>query len=373
MSGRAAFIRRRVSTSAFPGPRLCLVPADDDREDDRERLRFNPNNATTGTVERVRFSDGSSRILKQLRRAGTVAGSPVHWAASPTRSDWNYWAREAEVYSDPRLRGSLADTGLDIPLAEVTVGEDTTELWLEDVRGTAGAEFELLDHVAVAAGLGRWQARPLHPTPDWASRGFLRAYATTRPADYQLIDNDAAWAQPLIRDNWPADLREGWTRLLAHQNDLFDVMEQLPRTLCHLDAWVANVIRRPRGEIVLLDWAFAGDGAVGEDLGNYLPDAVFDLFWPAERLAELETACWPAYLGGLHERGWSGSDRDARLGVVASCVKYVWLVPLLLKQAGDIEHRAYHVPTDPYHLYRQRGINLSHLVGWCDEALQLVA
>lgn len=341
--------------------------------DDRERLRFNPNNAATGTVERVRSSDGSTRVLKQLRRAGTGASAPAHWQSSTRTADWNYWAREADVYSDPHLRRSLADTGLDLPAAEVAVGEDTIELWLEDVPGTPGTEFELLDHVAVAAGRGRWQARPLHPNPAWASRGFLRSYATTRPADYQLIDEDSAWEQPLIRGNWPADLREGWTRLVAHQDDLFDVMEQLPRTLCHLDAWVSNVIRRPTGEIVLLDWAFAGDGAVGEDLGNYLPDAVSDLFWPAERLAELETACWPAYLAGLHDRGWSGSDRDARLGLVASCVKYVWFVPLLLKQAGDIEHRAYQVAADPDHLYRQRGINLSHLVGWCDEALQLIA
>jgi hypothetical protein len=340
---------------------------------DREMLRFNPNNATTGTVERIHSADGSTRILKQLRRAGTVTGAPAHWTASTTTADWNYWAREAEVYSDPRLRGSLADTGLDIPAAEVIVREDATELWLEDVPGTVGTEFELLDHVAVAAGLGRWQARPLLPAPAWASRGFLRSYATTRPADYQLIDDDSAWDQPLIRGNWPADLRDGWARLLAHQNDLFDVMEQLPRTLCHLDAWVSNVIRRPSGDIVLLDWAFAGDGAVGEDLGNYLPDAVFDLFWPAERLAELEAVCWPAYLGALRERGWSGSDREARLGVVASCVKYVWLVPGLLKQAGDIEHRAYHVAADPELLYQQRGIALAHLAGWCDEALQLLA
>jgi len=355
--------------SASPA-KIAVMPSQQ-----HETLRYNSNNATTGLVERVHAADGSTRIHKQLRRVGTVTTAPAHWASSATPSDWNYWAREAEVYTDPRLRASLTGTGLDLPTAEVLPGEETTDLWLEDVHGTAGADFTLADHIATAAGLGHWQARPLQPAPAWASRGFLRAYSTSRPGDFDLVGDsaaaDAAWAQPLIRDTWPPDLRAGWTRLLAHREDLLRVMEALPRTSCHLDAWVSNVIRRPSGEVVLLDWAFAGDGAVGEDLGNYLPDAVFDLFWPAERLAELEAACWPAYLDGLRAGGWDGAEREARLGVVASCVKYTWLLPLLLQKAADAEHDAYHQRADAEHLYRQRGTALSHLVGWCEEALQL--
>ena len=337
----------------------------------RETLRYNTNNATTGVVERVRAADGGTRVLKQLRRAGTVTTSPSHWASSTTVTDWNHWAREAEVYRDPALRASLAGTGLGLPAADVEECGDTTNLWLEDVQGTAGPDFVLSDHAAAAAALGRWQARPPHTLPSWASRGFLRAYSSSRPGDLALVENDAAWNQPLIHDTWPPHLRAGWRRLLDHREALLQMMERLPRTLCHLDAWVSNTIRRPNGEVVLIDWAFAGDGAVGEDLGNYLPDAVFDLFWPAERLAELEAACFPAYLDGLRAGGWEGTDRDARLGVVASCVKYTWLLPLQLQKAADIEHDAYHHRADAAHLYRQRGVALSHLVSWCDEALDL--
>lgn len=338
----------------------------------RETLRFNPNNATTGIVERVFVADGSSRVRKQLRGAGTVTTAPAHWHSSQKRDNWNYWAREAEVYADPRLRASLQGTGLDLPAADVSVGGESIDLWLEDVPGTAGTDFPLSDHIATAVALGRWQGRPLDPQPAWASRGFLRSYSTSRPADLSVVEDDAAWEQPLIRDTWPPDLRAGWARLLAHREQLLRVMEQLPRTLCHLDAWVANVIRRPTGEVVLLDWAFAGDGAVGEDLGNYLPDAVLDLFWPAEQLAELEAGCWPAYLEGLRSAGWAGSEREARLGVVASCVKYAWLLPFLLQGANAGEHSAYHQRVNDEELYRQRGTALSHLVGWCDEALKLV-
>ncbi len=81
---------------------------------------------------------------------------------------------------------------------------------------------------------------------------------------------------------------------------------------------MSNEVRRPRRPIVLLDWAFIGDGAIGEDLGNHVPDAVFDLFRPAERISELDAACFEAYLSGLHQMGWHGNERDVRLGVVAS-------------------------------------------------------
>lgn len=35
------------------------------------------------------------------------------------------------------------------------------------------------------------------------------------------------------------------------------------------------------GESVLVDWAFTGDGALGEDVGHHIPDSVFDPFLPA--------------------------------------------------------------------------------------------
>ena len=177
----------------------------------------------------------------------------------------------------------------------------------------------------------------------------------------------------MIADCWPPGLRAGWQRLTAHRERLLDAMEALPRVLCHLDAWVSNVVRRPGGTFVLLDWAFSGDGALGEDLGNWIPDAALDLFWPATRLAELEHRCADAYLHGLRNAGWTGSDRDVRLAVTASCVKYSWLVPLMLARASEAQQQAYHRPADARVLYSQRGIVLAHLVGWCDEALALLA
>ncbi|MFF1821427.1 hypothetical protein ACFVWG_29260 [Kribbella sp. NPDC058245] len=186
---------------------------------------------------------------------------------------------------------------------------------------------------------------------------------------WELVDDDDAWQQPLIAETWPAGLRAAWHELLANREELLRLVESSPRARCHLDLWVSNVIQRPSGEFALLDWAFTGDGARGEDIGNHIPDAVFDLFWPAEQHAELADACLTGYLAGLDEAGWRGDSDVVRRAVLASGVKYAWLLPHLLGRASLPAHQAYHQEADSRHLYHQRGQALAFVADWCAQAL----
>ncbi|NIK62060.1 aminoglycoside phosphotransferase [Kribbella shirazensis] len=328
-------------------------------------LRHNPLNAVTANVERITYADGRTVVRKELRRP---TGSSGPWAASTDPRHWNYWRRELEVYRDDELRARLADTGLVLPEAQVDEGPDGAVLLMEDIRGTPGTHFSLAEHAALARACGRWQARPTGERP-WTSTGFLRDYSTTRDVPWHLMTDDTAWQQPLIRETWPARLREAWTRLLVHREALLDLVAALPRARCHLDFWVSNVIQRPTGELALFDWAFYGDGALGEDIGNYIPDAVFDLFWPDERLPELADTCITNYLDGLREAGWRGNRDQVRLAVMASGVKYAWLLPHLLGRASDTTHNAYHRQVDSRHLFHQRGQALLYVAERCAEAL----
>jgi hypothetical protein len=328
-------------------------------------LRHNPLNAVTANVERVTYADGRTAVRKELRRPSNSSGP---WAASADPRHWNYWRRELEVYRDDELREQLADAGLVLPAAQVDEQPDGAVLLMDDIAGTPGTHFSLAEHAALARACGRWQARPAPERP-WTSTGFLRDYSTTRDVPWQLMTDDAAWQQPLIRETWPTELREAWTNLLVHRDALLDLVASLPRARCHLDFWVSNVIQRPSGELALFDWSFLGDGALGEDVGNYIPDAVFDLFWPAERIPELAETCIANYLDGLHEAGWRGDPDQVRLAVMASGVKYAWLLPGLLGQASNTTHNAYHRQVDSRHLFHQRGQALLFVADWCAEAL----
>src|SRR4051794_29695534 len=253
------------------------------------------------------------------------------------------------------------DTGLEIPMATVAEDADGITVLMEFVPGIEGTRFDLADHQALARGLGRWQAQGPIDEP-WCSRGFLRAYSGSKPAPYELLDDDAAWAQPIVRECWPTSLRDGWLRLVANRERLLGIMEKLPRTRCHLDVWAGNTTRRTDGRVALFDWSFTGDGAVGEDVGNQVPDGVFDLFWPAERIGELDEAVFGAYLDGLRQAGWEGDHRQVRLGMTAACVKYAWLLPQMLEEAAAPVGKAYWREVDPILKYTARGHGLVRMV-----------
>jgi hypothetical protein len=326
-------------------------------------LTHNPLNGVTGAI--WRDGDAVHKVLTRRRDA------PEHWAASDDPRHWNYWRREALVYESalPERLGLGAPRLLD--LAETADGD--LALRLEHVQGRHSASLTIDDLEAAAHVLGRSQGRADLPDAPWLSRSFLRDYSGSRAVDWALLEDDAAWAQPLMREHFPPELRAGLVRLRERREWLLSLSERLPRTVCHLDVWANNLIRRPSGEIVLLDWAFTGDGARGEDVGNLVPDSVLDLLFPHEALDELDTRLTAAYVRGLRDAGFGGDERVVRLGICASAIKYDWLTVFCLEHAGAVEHADYgrRGTVDAHARYAARAAALALCVRWADEAEEL--
>ncbi len=121
------------------------------------------------------------------------------------------------------------------------------------------------------------------------------------------------------------------------QSRFLDALDLLPRTLCHLDVHPGNLFAEADGSTVAIDWAFVGIGAIGEDAGNLVPDAVLDFHIPAAVIDDLcETvAAW--YAAGLAHAGWSDPRSFARLGMAATiAAKYAWIPPAILKSTGFV-------------------------------------
>ena len=325
----------------------------------RTPLTHNPANGVTAGVW---SEDGVVHKVLTRRR-----DAPPHWAASDDERHWNYWRREALVYAS----GLPEQLGLGAPrllgLSESAEGD--VELRLEDVRGRHADALTADDLAAAAHALGRAQGARELPAHRWLSRGFLRAYSGARPVDWTLIEDDDAWDQPLIRAHFPPCLRDGLVRLHRRREQLLGLMERLPRTLCHLDLWQNNLIRRDDGEVVLLDWAFAGDGAVGEDVGNLVPNVLF----PPAALDDLDAQLTGAYVRGLRDAGWTGDERIVRLGICASAVKYDFLTAYCLQHASADEHVDYGQagPLDADAKYAEHATALALCARWADEAERL--
>jgi Phosphotransferase enzyme family len=331
---------------------------------------------TAGIWELTR---GDERIvIKRLVRHRQPGGTAYtqHWShrtAEPAR--WNYWAREMLAYRS-ELTSSFADAGLRAPRClGVDIGNDDAVLAIEYVDGEPAEHWGISTYADAARCLGAGQARfagKAHQH-EWLSSDFIRTYSTEKPVRWELLDSDAAWNQPLVAENFPDSLREAATTLHAKREDLYALINSCPRTLCHLDFWTKNLIRERNGGFVLLDWAFLGDGAVGEDIGNLVPDAAFDHFIEPDQLPTLRAAVLAAYLDGLRSGGWDGDAVRVEIAMAASAIKYDWLTVLMLERASNQEHTRYGgVDTiEASELYRKRGAAMLDNATQALRALQL--
>jgi Phosphotransferase enzyme family len=330
----------------------------------------------------VRTRAGQLAVLKYAsshRSKGETAWD-AHWTAGdqdPRR--WTYWRREALAYQHD-LPATYAGSGI---VAPACLGADLTDgdaaLLLEWAGGEPGDAWPVAGYRQAAEALGRAQApflagRP-RPSFPWLSQRFLREYSSEKPADWDLLADDDAWAHPVVRESFPDGLRDGVVFVHANRERLYRISESLPRTLCHLDFWPKNLFSRPGGETVLIDWGFAGDGAIGEDAGNLVPDAVLDHFVTAGQLPRLEQVVYDGYLHGLRIAGWDDDPRLVRLGMWSSAVKYDWLAALTLAQVGQERQYRYGGAgeIDASFKFRERGRVLLHNAGWARQAVELAS
>jgi hypothetical protein len=239
-------------------------------------------------------------------------------------SCWNYYKREADAYRS----GWLDDLpgGLAAPRCfEVIEHQDgTCWIWLEDVGEEIGAQWPLEQYGLVARHLGQFNGAYLagqsQPDWPWLSTGWLR----------QVIETSAP-AIPLLRDSldhaligrWmPGDAADRYFRLWEERGVYLDALDRLPQTLCHFDIFRRNLFaRRTAGgdhRTVAIDWAFAGKGALGEELVPLILGSVMFFEVGLDQAQELEEIAFEGYLEGLRDAGSQGDPRQVRLGYAAA-------------------------------------------------------
>lgn len=294
---------------------------------------------------------------------------------SETPHNWQYWRREAEAYASGLTEYAYAGSGLTAPvlMSRMDRTDGTVALWLEDVPETPTAQLGVRWAGEVARRLGLAQAAYLGaravPALPWLSRRWLRQYvAHTQPETGGPLDDDAFWAQSVVRTEWNG-LRHGLTALRTDRRAMLRAVESLPRTLCHLHLSPHTVLASG-SRCVLVDWGYCGVGAVGEDAGALVADFVLNGAHHVDELSVLEDAVWQGYLGGLREGGWTGDERLPRLGMTAAAaVRYNVVAngaPALVRGGART------LPVRVETWFRTTGALLGRLLEWWEEAAGVV-
>ena len=268
---------------------------------------------------------------------------------APGRDDpasYLYWQREALAYACGLLEALPG--GLRAPrlLGREDQPDGAVWLWLEEVRDANGPRWPLDQYRRAAQCLGRFNGAYLAglslPPQPWlhrmgSARGLLDHYAWLRA----VVAAPETWAQPALQAH-AAELVPRLLRLWDERASLLDLLEGLPQTLCHFDAWRGNLCvpeGAATGEIVALDWAVLGCGSVSTDPGDlFAPSFAHGLVEPCSP-RELDEAIFEGYLAGLREAGWRPDRALVRFGYAAfAALKYGGILPRLVMEdeAGSI-------------------------------------
>jgi len=296
--------------------------------DDRARITSWTRDPLVGSGEAI----GVWRLRGEAIANGTTEAWSIvlkGWAlpetnAAPTSFNWPN--REVELYSS----GLLADLpgGIRAPAWYGMLQRDdgTTWSWLEDITGHARHPETPDDYALVARRLGQFNGAYLNDTPlpehPALSNEWLRQWVEAAGPTLERIARKAD--HPDVRNIYRPEVFDGYARLWDTRETSFAVLDRLPRTFAHLDAFRRNILlrRTPDGDddVVLIDWSFAGIAAIGEDLAPLLAAGPWFMDVTVDDAIAMRAPLLAHYLDGLRDMGWDGDPEEVRAGYEAAVV-----------------------------------------------------
>jgi len=269
------------------------------------------------------FQQNSS--IYRLEGQAVDAGMIVPWSlvlkvirpdpAYATPGEYRYWKREVLAYQSGVLNdlpGSLAAPRC----YDVYVQPDGSQwLFLEDIHEEGGSSWSLEQFGFVAHSLGEFNGAYLagRPIPEaaWGVRDWLRNYLEhARPAVEFVRQHPH---HPVVQDIFPGNTLAETLAFWDFHPRLLKILDELPQTFCHQDAFERNLIPRS-GQTVAIDWAYAGVAPAGAELTPLIAAAIAMGKFPSSRAKELDKACFSGYIEGLRRAGWHPDWKQVRLG-----------------------------------------------------------
>ena len=192
--------------------------------------------------------------------------------------------------------------------------EGVAWVWMEHIVDSSHAVWTADQYAFAAHELGRFNGRCFvnNSLPDypWLCKGYVPTKTDPWPPHH-------AWENPLVSQTFSNRTRERILRLWDDRPRFYDALEQLPQIFSHYDFHRRNILIRRQedgtDQIVAVDWAWAGYGALGADLYSVVGGSALTFELEAADVAEIEATAFEAYFAGLHEAGWEGNPEMVRL------------------------------------------------------------
>lgn len=242
---------------------------------------------------------------------------------------WSYWRREAEVFKSEFL-GQLP-SGVRAPLFYGAIEKDDgVWLWLEYILEATGRKWSLSDFQRTAKQLGYFQGGFLSGNLPvdwpWLSQSFFRNIWTDNENWSNIMNPEvewSAWNLPIVQQRFDTQQKGRILQLLADRQYFFAANDKLPQVLCHNDAHRRNFIwtqskQTGEAELVGIDWALTGSGALGNDLGELIGTSIYWFEYDPYQAEALEEAVFEGYLAGIAARNLEVDKRLIRLGYLIS-------------------------------------------------------
>ena len=197
-----------------------------------------------GVAARVRCADGTRAFVKAVSAEVNPQTPDMH------RTEARVTAELPASLGSPRLLASYDDGTWVVLVLEEVDGRPPVVPWRTAELAAALRALDRLAVVPAPAGLPTAEALLGEDFSGW------RRLARDPPADL------APWQVAHLADL--ARLEAGWVEAATGDR------------LLHLDARSDNMLVRPDGEVVLVDWPWAAAGAPVLDVVGFVPSAVLD-------------------------------------------------------------------------------------------------
>jgi len=233
--------------------------------------------AHEGTVGVYRVSGAPSPVVVKLMRPGADERLCAQVA------------RELSVYEDDSLQGVVRPARC---LGRIDPQDGVFGVLLEDLSGVHVVPWDEARYLAAAHALGESQRAWTGREHGYDGRSAIRSVCSVPVIVDAIAGVDrAALSADRFFTHWDARF------------DLFARLDRLPSVLSHGDFHNENVFVVAEREAVAIDWAYAGPGALGEDLGClYTSDFVF---------GRMDTDVWIALEDPIFE-AFGGGDATLR-------------------------------------------------------------